>query len=442
MSSGARCFAFSDRKIASLRAPPADRVTYRDSEIRGLELRVSASGVKSFSVLKRTRAGRLERLGLGRFPVVDTKRARHEAATLLAEISAGANPAEARRALRAEPTLDGLFATFLDDHAKPFKKSWEEDEAQYRRYLAAPLGARRASEITDDVLRAWHRRISKTAPAAANQALALVSTVFAKAIEWKLISGENPAKRVKKNPRVERDRFLSGAELKRFFVAIDGEANPDYRDAFQLALLTGARRGSVLAMQWRDVDLGRGEWRLPTTKNGDSLVLPLVPAAVEILAARERSRGFVFPSEASESGHLATVARAWRRLLDRDELAEISARLAEADEAFDSAAGALAVRLRHARAHAERLGIDVADARLPDLRPHDLRRTGASWQAQLGTSLAIIGRGLGHRSQRSTAIYARLQLDPVRASVERATDAMLAQRESEGAEVVPLGRAG
>ena len=40
-------------------------------------------------------------------------------------------------------------------------------------------------------------------------------------------------------------------------------------------------------------------------------------------------------------------------------------------------------------------------------------------------SLAIIGKSLNHQSQQTTAIYARLDLDPVRAAVNTATAAMM-----------------
>jgi integrase len=60
------------------------------------------------------------------------------------------------------------------------------------------------------------------------------------------------------------------------------------------------------------------------------------------------------------------------------------------------------------------------------LRIHDLRRTLGSWQAALGTSLPIIGKSLGHQSLEATQIYSRLELDPVRQSVERAGAALLA----------------
>ncbi|MDR0680067.1 MAG: tyrosine-type recombinase/integrase [Puniceicoccales bacterium] len=56
-------------------------------------------------------------------------------------------------------------------------------------------------------------------------------------------------------------------------------------------------------------------------------------------------------------------------------------------------------------------------AGLENLRIHDLRRTMASYQAIMGSSLAIIGRSLGHKSPQCTAIYARLSNAPVRASM-------------------------
>jgi integrase len=63
-------------------------------------------------------------------------------------------------------------------------------------------------------------------------------------------------------------------------------------------------------------------------------------------------------------------------------------------------------------------------AGLKDLRLHDLRRTLGSWQAMLGSSLLTIGASLGHRDLNTTAVYARLNLDPVRKSVESAVAAI------------------
>ena len=67
----------------------------------------------------------------------------------------------------------------------------------------------------------------------------------------------------------------------------------------------------------------------------------------------------------------------------------------------------------------------LKNADVGNLRIHDLRRTLGSWQAKTGASLTIIGKSLNHKSLQATAIYARLDLDPVRASIDKATQAIL-----------------
>ena len=82
-------------------------------------------------------------------------------------------------------------------------------------------------------------------------------------------------------------------------------------------------------------------------------------------------------------------------------------------------------RVLAARATAKRLKISTDGARLEDVRIHDLRRTLGSWQARTGASLVIIGKSLGHKSYQATAVYARLDTDPVRQAMETATSAIL-----------------
>jgi hypothetical protein len=62
-----------------------------------------------------------------------------------------------------------------------------------------------------------------------------------------------------------------------------------------------------------------------------------------------------------------------------------------------------------------------------------------SWQAKTGASLPIIGGSLNHKSQATTAIYARLDLDPVRSAMEKAAKAML-EAAAAPPKVVPLRR--
>lgn len=64
-------------------------------------------------------------------------------------------------------------------------------------------------------------------------------------------------------------------------------------------------------------------------------------------------------------------------------------------------------------------------AGITNLRLHDLRRTQCSYQAITGASMNIIGKSLGHKSTSATMVYARLSADPIRESMQKATDRML-----------------
>ncbi len=130
------------------------------------------------------------------------------------------------------------------------------------------------------------------------------------------------------------------------------------------------------------MNLGRAEWRVKETKNGTPQTFTLSPEALTVLRNRkpQEAARFVFPG-IGKSGHLAEPKKGWERVLAR--------------------------------------------AGLDDLRIHDLRRTLGSWQAKTGASLAIIGKSLNHKNQSTTTIYARLDLDPVRGSVNTATTAMM-----------------
>ena len=120
-------------------------------------------------------------------------------------------------------------------------------------------------------------------------------------------------------------------------------------------------------------------------KNGSPLVVVLSTNALAILnersTASNKHADWVFPSRSVRgSGCVSSPKPAWDRIRER--------------------------------------------SGLTDVRIHDLRRTLGSWQALGGTSLQIIGKSLGHKSMQSTEIYARLTTDPVRESVEKATQAM------------------
>jgi integrase len=375
-------FSFSKNLLDKLPLPEKGRrVYYYDSKTRGLALAVSGTGNKTFVLYRKVR-GKPERLTLGHYPEIGVEQARGLASEANAAIAQGKNPGDQRRKVRDEWTLDALFSQYLEHHAKPHKRSWEEDQAQYRRYLQQEWGKRKLSGLHRAELQALHTRLGQAhGPYAANRLLALLRSLFGKAAEWGW-EGGNPADGIKQFSEKARERFLQADELPRLFAALAEENNPAMRDYVLLSLLTGARKTNVLSMRWQDVHLERQTWQIPRTKNGTPQTVPLVAEALAILGKRRANAGdseFVFPGS-GKRGHLVEPKKAWQRILER--------------------------------------------AGLENLRLHDLRRSLGSWQAATGANLAVIGKTLNHKDMKSTAIYARLNLEPVRAAMETATQAM------------------
>lgn len=388
-------FSFTKPQLEALAEPaPGERVIYHDTHknAAGLQLRVTSNS-KTFFIQKRV-DGKPERVTIGKFPDYSIENARKEAARLSALIAEGINPNTDARALKTETTLQDLFDEFLK-HRRNKRGAFlsEKTKRSYRYDFGLYLGKwskRKLSQFKDTDFGKLHAEIGKEHPTTANRVIALASSLFGYAAEKKLFKGANPAHGIKKFHETKRDRFLQSDELPAFFSALAEEPNDTLRDYFFISLLTGARRSNVQEMQWRQINFDRAEWRIPTTKNGEPQTVTLSAEALEILRNRKGCDAvWVFPGTGA-TGHLVEPKKAWRRVLDR-------------------------------------AGID-------DLRIHDLRRTLGSWQAKTGASLAIVGKSLNHKSPSTTAIYARLDLDPVRESVDRATGAILA-----AAGVKPVG---
>jgi integrase len=396
---------FGKIALQGLALPPAGkRLTIYDTKVSKLALRVTAAGAKTFYVVKRA-GTEMAWVKLGTFPEMTVEKAQAEAERILGEFATGANPAQARRAFKAEPTLTEFFAEYGTRHGAK-KLAWAADQQRFRDYLQKPLGDRKLTTITRAMVARSRFGRGEGRQGGGDRAQHPCAGIgHVQQGDRVGLSRHQPGAR-RQRCRAEvvtRDRFLQPDELPRFFAALAEEPNATMRDFILLALLTGARRANVCAMHWREIDLAAGNWRLSVTKNGTPQTVTLCPEAVEILKARQESTagGYVFPGTGA-TGHMVEPKKGVVRIM-------------------------------------ERAGIPYGRNEADGVTLHDLRRTLGSWQARTGASLAIIGKSLNHKSQQATAIYARLDLDPVRASVNTATAAMLEAGGMKAvAEVVPI----
>jgi integrase len=314
---------------------------------------------------------------VGRFPDTTIEEARKRAGRINSQIDAGVNPNELKREHRAELTLAGLFDLYMERHARAHNRKPSNAQNNYRRYLSQWSG-RKLSGITRGDVAMLHAKLgTEIGHATANIAVTLLRALYNKAVVWELWTGGNPTFGIKKFREVARERFLLPDEMPRFLESLREVKDETTRDFILLLLMTGARRGNVQAMQWEDVNLESALWRIPDTKIGEPHTVALSPEAIAVLSKRKESAkgDYVFPGP-GKSKHLEEPKRAWVGVLER--------------------------------------------AGIKELRLHDLRRTHGSWMAASGASLPMIGKALGHKNVSTTAIYARLSLDPVRAAVTKA----------------------
>jgi integrase len=370
---------FTKKELEGLSIPSNGRAYIRDTREKGLSAYITKSGTITFFVRKRVH-GRDERIILGRFPELSIEQARKAALKAKAEIAQGVDPNEEKKRLRADLTFGELFQEFMERYSKKHKKSWAYDEREVKKFLSHWFN-RRISQISKQEIQILHEKIHDVNGLyQANRLLERIRAIYNKAIEWGW-EGVNPTVGIKKYKEKSRERFLRSDELPRFFEALAADDNATAKDYIMLSLLTGARKSNVLAMRWEQINFTLGEWHIPETKNGEQHRIPLSPVALEILDNRRQHKegDYVFTGTGAK-GHLADPKKAWQRILKR--------------------------------------------AGIEDLRLHDLRRTLGSWMAASGATTAMIGKTLAHKSQQATKIYERLDLDPVRVSINAAHEAI------------------
>lgn len=364
--------------------------TLYDTDVPGLQLRYTSSR-PSYYVYFRTKAGVERRPKLGDAAIITLAQARENARTMLAAVAAGHDPVAEREKLKAEPTMNDLWA---EVEAKVYGrgKAWDREAKRlYDAHARKRFGMERVATIDVDAVGAMHAALKAT-PIEANRALAIVSKMlsYAERPGVKLRApGSNPCQAIERYPERKRKRFAKPFELPKLRAELDREAEvPERRPAVAfiwLLAFSGARPSEIenalpSMLERVDVkDVGRcGVFRIPDGKTGHRDVF-LPPQAMRVIDA--------LPAKG---------------LPLRDRHRRV-----------------LAMTITGLRMPRALWGRVRAVAGAPDLWARDWRRTFATVGFSGGENKHLVGALLGHASVQTTDIYAKLMEDPAFAAAAR-----------------------
>lgn len=299
------------------------------------------------------------------------------------------------------------FADFAPKYlawAKAHKRSWQRDELSLR-YLVAAFGSLRLVEIDKARVEAYMRTRRETetlvsigrreafarrkaagklprsakppAPTTfsggtVNREVACLQKVLSYAVECGELR-ENPTRGIRKFPEAPGRVPTLGSEDEAALVAA---MPPWLRPLFRLAILTGLRRGEILALRWRHVDFNAGLLTVEDSKSGESRRVPLHPALVDDLRSRRgrpEAPVIAMPNGLSPEG--SSISHAFKRA---------------------------------ARAIGR-----------PDLRWHDTRHLAGSALLDTGASLPEVAAMLGHKTLVMSRRYAHVNPTRLRDLVRR-----------------------
>jgi len=200
-----------------------------------------------------------------------------------------------------------LCAAYLK-HVKVFKKTWRDDMAMMKVIIEffgaeTPLHEIRQRKIEEFVQWLLQRKVGKVrhlSKQRANRYLAVLKTMFYRALDWEMIDGMNPVKRVKMFRENSRQRFFSQREISRMWHAAKEISDTGHTILqkrfiviFTTSLLTGARLSEVLNLRWTDYR-DDGFFQLQNTKNYEKRLMPIRRDLFELLNSLPRVNDFVF----------------------------------------------------------------------------------------------------------------------------------------------------
>lgn len=376
------------RTIADAQPDASKRVVLFDPDARGLCVRITPKGRKTFTVVGRDPSGKQIWAALpnGDADAMPLETARELSREALIRIKAGEAAFPANTIPKRPDSFESIHAEFLKRHIdKLGLRSAPEIKRNFARYVLPVWRDRAFIEIRRaDVAKLLDRIEDQNGPVQADRVLAALSKLF----NWYQARDDDYVSPIVRGMRRAvaseraRTRTLNDDDLRLAWRAM--EQAGAFGALARMCLLTAQRKGKVAAMRWDDVN-GDGVWSIPTEarEKGNAGQLKLPPAARSILRSQSRigKNPYVFASAKSD-GPISGLSP-MKRALDKQILAIQRGQAVEQGRDPESVEPIEAWTL------------------------HDLRRTARSLMARANVRPDVAERVLGHVIPGVEGVYDR-----------------------------------
>ncbi len=284
--------------VEAIKPDPNGQTDTPDTKVRGLALRTTPAGGKSWTLRYRNDDGRQQRLNLGRYPAVSLSVARMAANDALAKIAAGKDPAGTKRAAKAAgkagtaATVADLIESYLAasekarhrPNARPKRPGTLALERYYfERHIKSRFGKLAIERLSRSEVQRFLDELDDRAPSTALRCSAVLRQAYNYGIRNEIATA-NPAQFVALPAPNQRAPVLNDAELKSIWNGVEEliAAGSKAALAIRLEMLTLQRGGEVAGIHAREIDRKARLWTLPgaRVKNHRIHVVPLSDAAL------------------------------------------------------------------------------------------------------------------------------------------------------------------
>jgi integrase len=315
---------FTVKKINVLPLPEkGKRAIYYDDGVKGLALRLTSTGNKTFLIIKRVN-GKKVFTTIGHYPNMTIPQARKQARSVLNIISEGINPNKKALEDKAKKiTLKQVLDDYITSRGTNLKANTTKNYVGTFNGYLKDWGKKELLSISRDMVEKRHREITQQSPTRANTTMRLLRALFNYAMgEYEDAKGEpivlhNPTQRLSHIKAWNREKrvqtIIKPYDLKAWWSAVhelpNHKLNTKYingtthklpnhsataRDFFILVLMTGLRRREASTLMWVNIDFKDNSLTIENTKNHETHTLPLTDYLIAMLSKRKAQTDSLF----------------------------------------------------------------------------------------------------------------------------------------------------